>query len=84
MVRGAGRQVQGALMHAGGYWVVGLPLAWLLGFQQGWGVAGLWAGLLGGATVQGCVILSLILRCDWDAEVARAKQLVGKQVSFAH
>ena len=32
------------------YWIVGLPLAWLLGIQQAFGPKGLWAGLVAGLT----------------------------------
>jgi MATE family multidrug resistance protein len=33
-----------------GHWVLGLPAALLLGVALGWGVTGLWWGLLAGLT----------------------------------
>lgn len=35
------------------YWVIGLPVAWVLGFQLGYGAQGLWIGLIAGLTVAG-------------------------------
>lgn len=34
-----------------GYWVIGLPCAWLLGFPAGFGGIGVWLGLLAGLAV---------------------------------
>lgn len=31
-----------------GYWLVGLPVSWFLGFQLGWGGTGIWTGLAAG------------------------------------
>jgi len=33
------------------YWIVGIPLGYFLGIQSGWGVEGLWVGLIAGLTV---------------------------------
>lgn len=35
------------------YWVIGLPVAWYLGFQMGYGAPGLWIGLIAGLTIAG-------------------------------
>lgn len=45
VLRGAGRQELGACINLVAYWCVGLPLAWLLAFKAGLGLAGLWTGL---------------------------------------
>jgi MATE family multidrug resistance protein len=39
-------------LSVGFYWLVGLPVGYLLGIQLGWGAAGVWVGL--------CVALILI------------------------
>ena len=44
-LRGAGRQALGAYLNLFGYWVVGVPLAWLFGFRLGLGALGFWIGL---------------------------------------
>lgn len=33
------------------YWVIGLPLSYILGFKAGYGVEGIWYGLLAGLTI---------------------------------
>ena len=40
------------------YWMVGLPLAWILGIAKAFGPRGLWVGLIAGLTI-GAVLLSL-------------------------
>jgi MATE family multidrug resistance protein len=44
-LRGLGNTHTAMLAHLGGYWAIGLPVAYLLGFHYGWGVAGIWTGL---------------------------------------
>jgi MATE family multidrug resistance protein len=40
-----------------GHWVIGLPVGYLLCFQKGWGVAGLWTGLSIGLILIGSTLL---------------------------
>lgn len=35
------------------YWLIGIPVAWYLGFRAGYGAPGLWVGLIAGLTVAG-------------------------------
>ncbi len=35
------------------YWLIGIPVAWYLGFRAGYGAPGLWIGLIAGLTVAG-------------------------------
>ncbi len=51
-LRGAGDTRTPMICHAVMYWLIGLPLGWVLCFQEGWGAKGLWTGL--------CVALILI------------------------
>jgi multidrug resistance protein, MATE family len=46
ILRGIGRTRAPAVSHFVGYYVVGLPVGYLLAFRAGLGVAGLWWGLL--------------------------------------
>ncbi|UYZ63599.1 MATE family efflux transporter [Hymenobacter weizhouensis] len=39
------------------YWVVALPLGYVLGFRAGWGAAGVWVGLLTGLTLVAALLL---------------------------
>jgi MATE family multidrug resistance protein len=33
------------------YWIIGLPLGYILAFKAGWGATGVWTGLLIGLTL---------------------------------
>ena len=64
-LRGAGDTRTAMICHAVFYWLMGLPLGYLLCFRQGWGAIGLWIGL--------CVALILIgvaLLLAWRRRVA--------------
>jgi len=57
-MRGMGRPKAGAVVNVIGFYVVGLPLAWLLAFPLGLGIIGIWWGL---AAALGGVALMLFL-----------------------
>ena len=40
------------------YWIIGLPIGYLLAFKLGWGVQGIWIGLLAGLTTS-AILLTL-------------------------
>lgn len=75
-LRGSGRQKAGALANGACNYAVGLPLMLLLAFRLRLGVAGLWAGIAAGATLQACTLAVLVARFDWTHEAARADRLV--------
>lgn len=91
VLRGSGRQLLGAVCNFWGYFVVGLPLSALLAFKYDMAMEGLWIGVIVGAAVQAAVLLTMLLRWNWPAEVARVQALLrdaaagGKPiVSFGH
>jgi len=43
-----------------GYWLLGLPVSYLLGFRAGWGPVGLWWGLVVGLGVVATVLLARV------------------------
>lgn len=51
VLRGAGDTKYAFYANVVGHWCVGLPIALLLGFKGGLGIAGLWWGLCAGLTV---------------------------------
>jgi MATE family multidrug resistance protein len=71
-LRGAGNTHMGLVAHLVGYWVVGLPVGWWLGFHRKLGAVGLWMGLCAGLMIAG---VSLIL--VWGGTVRRG---VGARV----
>ncbi len=49
-LRGMGDTAVPMLLAQVGYWLIGLPLGWLLAFRLGYGVVGIWLGLAGALT----------------------------------
>jgi MATE family multidrug resistance protein len=64
-LRGLGDTRTPALAHLAGYWIVGMPVAWLLCFTYGWGVTGIWVGL-----TSALILIGLILLAAWHREIA--------------
>ncbi|KAF3659798.1 putative receptor-like protein kinase HAIKU2-like [Capsicum annuum] len=75
VLRGSARPTIGANINLGSFYLVGMPVAILLGFILKKGFAGLWIGLL--AAQASCAILMLYMLCktDWKVQVKRSKQL---------
>jgi MATE family multidrug resistance protein len=44
------------------YWIIGLPLAWYLGFTLGFGPQGLWVALIACLTLAALWLVSRFLR----------------------
>ncbi|XP_030542728.1 protein DETOXIFICATION 27-like [Rhodamnia argentea] len=76
---GSGWQAYVAYINLGCYYVVGLPLGLLLGWWAGWGVMGMWGGMIFGGTLIQTVILAIVtIRSDWDKEAKKAAERVNK------
>jgi len=56
-LRGAGNTHSPAIAHFTGYWIVGLPLGYVLCFPLGWQAAGIWVGLTAALIVIGTWIV---------------------------
>ncbi|RWR87598.1 Multi antimicrobial extrusion protein [Cinnamomum micranthum f. kanehirae] len=80
VLRGTARPRVGANINLGSFYVVGMPVAVVLGFCLGFDFKGLWLGLL--AAQMSCAVLMLVVlgRTDWAAEAERAKELTGAVV----
>jgi MATE family multidrug resistance protein len=59
VLRGLGDTRTPMLWNLAGHWVVGLPLGYALCFNFGWGVTGLWTGLLVGLTMVGVMLMAV-------------------------
>ena len=57
ILRGLGETRVAMLVNLFGYWLLGLPVSWLLGIRAGWGPVGLWWGLVVGLAVVATVLL---------------------------
>ncbi|KAK7407215.1 hypothetical protein VNO78_08938 [Psophocarpus tetragonolobus] len=71
---GSGWQKYVAFITLSCYYLIGLPLGYLLGFIFHLGVQGVWAGLVfGGPAIQTLILAWITARCDWDKEAEKAK-----------
>lgn len=70
---GSGWQSYVAYINLGCYYLIGVPLGFLMGWGFHLGVMGIWAGMIFGGTAVQTVILAIItIRCDWDKEAEKA------------
>ncbi|KAI3689119.1 hypothetical protein L2E82_47068 [Cichorium intybus] len=75
VLRGSARPTIGANINLGSFYLVGMPVAIIMGFVLKMGFPGLWLGLL--AAQGSCALLMLYVLCktDWIVQVERAKEL---------
>jgi multidrug resistance protein, MATE family len=64
------------------YWVVGLPMAYFLGFYWAWDVMGIWLGLLAGLTISAILLTTRFYMLANRVEYYQ--KIKAKQVSFYH
>ncbi|KAI5670138.1 hypothetical protein M9H77_10502 [Catharanthus roseus] len=83
VLRGTARPKVGANINLGCFYLVGMPVAVVLGFYAGFDFEGLWLGLL--AAQASCMITMLIVLTltDWELEAQRAKELTGNATATA-
>ncbi|RWW00507.1 hypothetical protein BHE74_00001029 [Ensete ventricosum] len=78
IVRGTARPWLGMYASVGGFYLVALPLAVVMGFTAKLGLGGLLLGFLVG-TLTSAVLLVVFVACiDWDEEARNARSLAGK------
>ncbi|KAI4351683.1 hypothetical protein L6164_006019 [Bauhinia variegata] len=66
---GGGWQALVAYINVGCYYIVGLPLGYLLGYKANFGVKGLWGGMICGIALQTLLLLIVIYKTNWNKEV---------------
>ncbi|XP_019054836.1 PREDICTED: protein DETOXIFICATION 10-like isoform X2 [Nelumbo nucifera] len=73
VARGCGWQHIGAIINLGAFYLVGIPVAALLGFYIHLRGEGLWIGILTGSTLQSA-LLALITSCtNWKKQALKAR-----------
>ncbi|KAL7230627.1 hypothetical protein ACSBR2_008991 [Camellia fascicularis] len=76
---GSGWQSYVAYINLGCYYLLGVPLGFVMGWVFNQGVMGIWAGMIFGGTAVQTVILAIItIRSDWEKEAEKATMHVGK------
>jgi len=69
VARGSGWQHLGAYVNLGSYYLVGIPVAILLGFYLHLKGKGLWIGLNAGSLVQSLLFSLITCLTDWQKQV---------------
>ncbi|CAF1723256.1 unnamed protein product, partial [Brassica napus] len=69
---GCGWQAFVAYVNIGCYYVVGIPIGFVLGFTYDMGAKGIWTGMIGGTLMQTIILVIVTFRTDWDKEVEKA------------
>ncbi|XP_021888327.1 protein DETOXIFICATION 10-like [Carica papaya] len=74
VTRGCGLQHLGAYINFGAYYLVGIPLAGLLGFVLHFGVKGLLIGLFAGAAVESFLLALVTALTNWHEQARKAQE----------
>jgi MATE family multidrug resistance protein len=70
-LRGLGDTRTPMLAHFTGYWAIGLPISYILGFPMGWGARGIWTGLTVALILIGStLVLVWRARASWAATIS--------------
>lgn len=64
--RGSGRQSLSALFNFVAFYVIGLPLGYVLGIQLGYGIEGLWIGITTSLFIIALGSAIVVLQSDWN------------------
>ena len=77
--RGSGRQSLAAIYNFCAYYILGIPLGYVLGIKLGFGVEGLWWGMTAGlcAIAIGTWDDHILLLCLWLFEAKLVNQSTG-------
>jgi MATE family multidrug resistance protein len=79
VLRGLGYQSFGAKVNGAVFYLLGLPLGFLLTFQFDFGVAGLVIGLVTSVAAQTVVFFLKLQRIDWSHEVLLSQQRIADE-----
>ncbi|XAR62036.1 hypothetical protein NMG60_11016616 [Bertholletia excelsa] len=75
VLRGSARPTIGANINLGSFYLVGFPVAMLLGFVLKLGFTGLWLGLLAAQASCAALMVCALVGTDWAAQAERAREL---------
>ncbi|KAH6820759.1 MATE efflux family protein [Perilla frutescens var. hirtella] len=76
VARGSGWQHIGAYVNLGAYYLVGIPVALLLGFVLHLKGEGLWSGLVAGAAAQAMMLGIITFHSDWNKQAMEARRRI--------
>ncbi|XP_010554152.1 PREDICTED: protein DETOXIFICATION 30-like [Tarenaya hassleriana] len=73
---GAGWQAVVAYVNVACYYLFGIPLGMILGHKLGFGVMGIWSGMLMGTVIQSLVLTWMIQKTNWEKEATMAEDRI--------
>ncbi|CAL4955121.1 unnamed protein product [Urochloa decumbens] len=76
VARGCGWQHLGAYVNLGSFYLLGIPMAILLGFVLKMGARGLWLGVVCGSLMQTVLMSAIAFFTDWPNMAERARERV--------
>ncbi|XP_054897702.1 multidrug and toxin extrusion protein 1-like [Poeciliopsis prolifica] len=79
ILRGAGKQLIGALCNLVGFYVIGFPIGISLMFPAKLGIVGLWTGLTICVLMQSIFFVIYLCKLDWEKAVKEALVRAGVQ-----
>ncbi|XP_022595713.1 multidrug and toxin extrusion protein 1-like [Seriola dumerili] len=80
VLRGAGKQMVGALCNLVGYYFIGFPIGASLMFAANMGIVGLWTGLTVCVLMQSIFFIAFLYKLDWKKAAEEARVRAGVQV----
>ncbi|XP_021288522.1 protein DETOXIFICATION 2-like [Herrania umbratica] len=78
VAKGCGWQHKGAYVNLGAFYLIGLPMGIILGFVAHSNGRGLWIGIVAGSIVQTILLSLFVIFNNWDKQVAKAKDRIGR------
>ncbi|WOK99921.1 protein DETOXIFICATION 12-like [Canna indica] len=76
IARGSGWQHLGAYINLGAFYLVGIPVAIVLGFLVHLGGRGMWIGIMCGTTTQAILFVLITIFANWQHQVDVARERV--------
>ncbi|XP_041789745.1 multidrug and toxin extrusion protein 1-like [Chelmon rostratus] len=80
VLRGAGKQMIGALCNLVGYYIIGFPIGVSLMFVANMGIVGLWTGLTVCVLMQSAFFVAYLWKLNWKQAAEEALVRAGVQV----
>ncbi|XP_047433693.1 multidrug and toxin extrusion protein 1-like isoform X2 [Mugil cephalus] len=81
VLRGAGKQLIGALFNLVGFYFIGFPIGVSLMFAANMGIVGLWTGLVICVSLQATLFITFLWKLDWKKAAEEALIRAGVQIS---
>ncbi|KAG5528006.1 hypothetical protein RHGRI_028813 [Rhododendron griersonianum] len=78
IARGSGWQHIGAYVNFGAYYLVGIPLAIVLGFLRNLRGEGIWGGIVTGTILQVILLTSATCLTNWQEQANKARERIFK------